>query len=129
MKLPLPPHSERGSELIIGLWIAFGLVTLALYFANSMGLELRAADNRVAGLEAEQAIAGAVRYASQVITNVTTPGSIPDVESYQRADVPVGQITCRGGWLSTYEVGQITCQAFVLAFLVKCRICVWVCTR
>ena len=39
MKLPLPPHSERGSELIIGLWIAFGLVTLALYFANSMGLD------------------------------------------------------------------------------------------
>ena len=91
MKLPLPHRSERGSVLIIVLWIAFGLVTLALYFANSMGLELRAADNRVAGLEAEQAIAGAVRYASQVITNVTTPGSIPDVESYQRADVPVGE--------------------------------------
>jgi hypothetical protein len=33
--------------LIIVLWIAFGLVSLALYFANSMNFELRASDNRV----------------------------------------------------------------------------------
>ena len=77
--------------LIIVLWIAFGLVTLALYFANSMGMELRAADNRVAGLEAEQAIDGAIRYVSKVITNVVTPGTLPDIESYQRSDVPVGE--------------------------------------
>ena len=55
---------ERGSVLIIVLWVAFGLVSLAIYFANSSSLELRAADNRVATLEAEQAIAGAARYLS-----------------------------------------------------------------
>src|SRR5438128_6708783 len=53
-----------GSVLIIVLWVAFGLVSLTLYFAHSMSLELRAADNRVAGAEAEQAIAGAARYVS-----------------------------------------------------------------
>ena len=91
MKFPSRSRrSERGSVLIVVLWISFGLVTLALYFANSMGMELRAADNRLAGLEAEQAIAGAVRYASMVITNGTTPGTLPDPEAYQRADVPVG---------------------------------------
>ena len=45
--------AERGSVLIIVLWVAFGLVSLAIYFANSSSLELRAADNRVAALEAE----------------------------------------------------------------------------
>ena len=38
---------QRGSVLVIVLWIAFGLVSLALYFANSMNFELRASDNRV----------------------------------------------------------------------------------
>lgn len=88
---PRRPRAERGSVLIVVLWISFGLITLALYFANSMGLELRAADHRVAGLQAEQAIQGAVRYASQVITNVTQPGLLPDLQTYQRADVPLGE--------------------------------------
>jgi type II secretory pathway component PulK len=91
MKLLRPARAERGSVLIIVLWVAFGLVTLALYFANGMGLELRAADHRVAGLQAEQAIQGAVRYASQVITNVEPRETLPDVETYQRADAPVGE--------------------------------------
>ena len=38
---------QRGSVLVIVMWIAFGLVSLALYFANSMNFELRASDNRV----------------------------------------------------------------------------------
>ena len=39
------PTRQRGSVLIIVLWICIGLVTIALYFANSMTYELRAADN------------------------------------------------------------------------------------
>jgi len=66
---------ERASVLIIVLWVAFGLVSLAIYFANSSSLELRAADNRVAALEAEQAIAGAARYVSNALANVTAPGT------------------------------------------------------
>ena len=47
---------QRGSVLILVIWIAFGLVSLALYFAHSMSFEMRAADNRVAGIEADEAI-------------------------------------------------------------------------
>ena len=38
--------SQSGSVLIIVLWVAIGLVSIALYFANSMTYELRASDNR-----------------------------------------------------------------------------------
>ncbi len=81
---------ERASVLIIVLWIAFGLVALALYFAHSMTFELRAADNRVASVEAEQAIAGAARYVSNLLATAQAPGLLPDVETYQREGVPVG---------------------------------------
>src|SRR5690242_1924986 len=85
------PHAPRlnggesGSAFIIVLWIAFGLVSLALYFGNSMVLELRAADNRVSGLGAEQAIEGAVRYINSVLGNYATYGSngfMPDRSGY-----------------------------------------------
>lgn len=84
------PRAQRGSVLVIVLWVAFGLVSLALYFAYSMTFELRAADNRVAAIEAEQAIAGAARYVSNLLGSIQYPGELPDAESYQREDVPVG---------------------------------------
>ncbi len=59
---PATSARPRGSVLVIVLWIAFGLVSLALYFANSMNFELRASDNRVSAMAADQAIEGAVRY-------------------------------------------------------------------
>lgn len=84
---------ERGSVLIIVLWVAFGLVSLAIYFANSSSLELRAADNRLASIEAEQAIAGAARYVSNVLATVTTPGTPPDPETFSVEGVSVGEAT------------------------------------
>ena len=51
--LDLRVGSRRGSVLIIVLWVSFGLVALALYFAHSMSLEMRAADNRSAAMAAE----------------------------------------------------------------------------
>ena len=54
-----PDAPERASVLVVVLWIIFGLVAISLYFAHSMAIELRSADNRVAGVEAEQAIEGA----------------------------------------------------------------------
>jgi len=76
--------------LIIVLWVAFGLVSLAIYFANSSALELRAADNRVAALEAEQAIAGAARYVSNALANVIEPGTPPDPTLFRTEAVLVG---------------------------------------
>src|SRR6266498_1946423 len=81
----------RGSALIIVLWVAFGLVALTLYFGQSMSFELQSADNRVSALEAEQAIAGAARYVTNVLARVTEPGLIPDTNSYRSADFPVGE--------------------------------------
>lgn len=88
---PLPSRPAReGSVLIIVLWIAFGLVALALYFAQTMQFELRAADNRAAAVEASQAIAGAVRYASNILTTVERPGTPPDPLTYESEQLPIG---------------------------------------
>jgi type II secretory pathway component PulK len=86
-----PRDSQRGSVLIIVLWIIFGLISLTLYFANSMTFELRASDNRVAGIEAEQAIEGGRRYISLVLSNLNVPGSIPNPQVYQAEAVPIGE--------------------------------------
>ena len=86
-------QGQRGSILIIVMWVAFGLVALALYFAHSMSMELRAADNRNADLEAEQAIAGAARYVSNVLATVKEPGVLPDLMNYKSEAVPVGEAT------------------------------------
>jgi len=93
-EIPAAPRAaERGSVLVIVLWVAFGLVSIALYFAHSMSFELRAADNRVAGIEAEQAIDGAARYVSNILASVEEPGMVPDSQTYQTEAVPVGEST------------------------------------
>jgi DNA uptake protein ComE-like DNA-binding protein len=84
---------RAGAVLVIVLWIAFGLVAIALYFANSMGMELRAADNRVSGYAADQAIEGAARYINSLLVSQINGGSngiLPDAASYESAAVPVG---------------------------------------
>ena len=82
--------NSRGSALIIVLWIAFGLVAITLYFANAMSSELRAADNRVSSLVAEQAIEGATRYVSHILSTQLTNGTVPDINSYGSRAMPVG---------------------------------------
>jgi len=83
-------QNAGGSVLIIVLWISFGLVSLALYLANTMSLELRAADNRAAALAADQAIEGAARYISEVLSAYATNGVMPDRSLYEAEAVPVG---------------------------------------
>jgi type II secretory pathway component PulK len=95
MKLPITEpqmhhRRESASVLIIVLWIAIGLVSIALYFANSMNYELRAADNRVNGLTAEQAIEGAARYVSYALLNFATNGATPDNTEFKCEAVPIG---------------------------------------
>ncbi|MBM3860108.1 MAG: hypothetical protein FJ395_10700 [Verrucomicrobia bacterium] len=82
--------NQRGSVLIIVLWISFGLVSMALYLAHGMSLELRAADNRAAALAADQAIEGAARYISEVLYAYATNGVMPDLSQYDAEAVPVG---------------------------------------
>lgn len=81
---------KNASVLIIVLWIAIGLVSIALYFANSMTYELRAADNRTSGLAAEQAIEGASRYVNYVLYNYATNGAVPLNTQFSAENVPVG---------------------------------------
>jgi type II secretory pathway component PulK len=83
-------RAEHASVLIIVLWICIGLVAIVLYFANSMTLELRAADNRVNGMAANQAIEGAARYVAYALANYSTNGSMPTNSQFICADVPVG---------------------------------------
>ncbi|MGA2029060.1 MAG: hypothetical protein ABSG87_03195 [Verrucomicrobiota bacterium] len=83
-------HGQHGSVLIIVLWIAIGLVSIALYFANSMTFELRASDNRASGLATEQAVEGAARYISYVLANYATNGAVPSNTMFSCEAVPVG---------------------------------------
>lgn len=83
--------SSEGAVLILVLWVALGLVALGLYFGQSMSLELKASENRVASLEADHALVGAARYVGYLLaTNITTPGTIPDRLSYRQEAVPLG---------------------------------------
>jgi len=77
--------------MVIVLWVGFGLVSVALYFAHSMSLELRAADNRVAAIQAEQAINGAARYVGYLLSELDEPGMAPDVDASLYEAVPVGE--------------------------------------
>jgi len=86
-------REEGGSVLIIVLWVAFGLIALTLYFAHSMSFEMRASDNRAAVIEADQAIAGAARYLSNVLATVREPATLPDVVNYRSDEVPIGDAT------------------------------------
>ncbi len=77
--------------LILVLWMSVGLVALALYFADTMTLELRASANRAAGLAAEQAIEGASRYVAWSILNLSTNGVIPTNSLFRCESLPIGE--------------------------------------
>jgi len=111
--LPRAQIANRGSVLIIVLWVAFGLVSITLYFANSMSMELRASDNRVAGVEAEQAIAGAACYVSNILANLEQPGTLPDPQNFRAEAVPVGNATF---WLIGRETNNLQMTPDQMAF-------------
>ena len=73
-----PHRRQRGSVLIIVLWICLGLVVLVLYFADSTNSELQAAANRVGEIEARQAVAAGTRYAAYILNNYAVDGVVPD---------------------------------------------------
>lgn len=75
--------------LVIVLCIVLCLVSVVLLFGDSMRMYHRIAANQTAGVEAGQAVEGARRYIAYVLGNLTTPGAIPDRESYQNEAVPI----------------------------------------
>lgn len=87
-------HSRRGTLLIVVMWVALGLISMALYFGNTIALEYRAAASSEAGFQSQQAIEGARRYLGFVLDNVETPGLPPNLEEdaeYVAESVEVGQ--------------------------------------
>ena len=103
------PHSKfparrSGSVLIVVMWIAFGVVGMALYFAHSMEMNMRAADNQLAAFQADQAIESAAIYYSNVLSYVMQtnqqmgnmaqlmqPYMLPPTNYYKNAAVKVGE--------------------------------------
>ncbi len=75
-------HRNRGSVLIIVMWVALGLVSVTLYFAHSMFFEFKAAENEYEGYQAQHAIDGALRYATYLLANLEEPGTLPDPDTY-----------------------------------------------
>ena len=84
---------QRGSVLIVVLWACLGLVAVALTFGHSMLMTYRGTDNDFAGRQADQAVEGAARYAETLLADATTPGLFPELTSYEREAVPVGEAT------------------------------------
>ena len=82
---------RRGSVLIIVMWVCLGLVALTVYFADSMTSEFRAADNRAADIAARQAMLAGTRYASYVLGQFATNGTVPYREDYKAEELPVGE--------------------------------------
>jgi len=92
--------TQRGSVLIIVMWICLGLVALTIYFARSVDSELQAAANRVGNIEARQAVAAGTRYAAYVLNNYAIDGVVPNsgvvpdpTQDYYSAALQVGDQT------------------------------------
>jgi type II secretory pathway component PulK len=118
MNTRLFENGRSGSVFIIVLWIAFGLVSLALYFADSMNAELRAADNRISAQAADQAVDGAARYVSYLLQTQILNGSngcLPVLVDYQCKAVPVGDARF---WLIGRDTNELASSGTVYFGLV-----------
>ena len=72
------PHSnsQRAGVIIIVMWITFGLVSVAIYFSHSMVMEIKAATNSEAGVQAGFAVEGTQRYLKEMLANLEDEGPI-----------------------------------------------------
>lgn len=86
-------HRTQGSVLIIVMWVSLGLVSVTLYFAHSMYFEFKAAGNVYEGHQAQQAIDGALRYATYLLANLEEPGTLPEVDTYAAQQALIGEAT------------------------------------
>ncbi len=79
------------SVLIVVLWVTVGLISITLYFAGSMGLELRASGNRAAAVAADQAVEGAARYVNWALYNFVTNGTLVTNSQFICEALPIGE--------------------------------------
>jgi len=77
--------------LVVVLWITAGLTALILYFAASMGLELRASANRASDMAAAQAVEGAARYVGWALANFATNGMMTTNSQFVCEALSIGQ--------------------------------------
>lgn len=89
----LDHKSQNGAVLIIVMWIAFGLVSVALYFGHAMNFEYRGSVQTAAGFQSEQAIYGALRYYIYVLSNLEEEGTIPDPAEFNTQNFQIGEST------------------------------------
>ena len=91
MELQRPCHN-KGTVLIVTIWVVLVLAGLALVFARSMRVAAIVAANHVASLEAECIAAGVSRYImSQLIANAAEEtGVLMDSEPYEAMQVGEG---------------------------------------
>lgn len=82
---------SSASVLVVVLWIAAGLTALILYFAASMGLELRASANRASDMAAGQAVEGAARYVGWALANFATNGMMTTNSQFVCEALPIGE--------------------------------------
>jgi DNA uptake protein ComE-like DNA-binding protein len=75
------------------MWVSLGLVSVTLYFAHSMYFEFKAAGNVYEGHQAQQAIDGALRYATYLLANLEEPGTLPEVDTYAAQQALIGEAT------------------------------------
>ena len=80
-----------GSVLIIVIWVALGLVSITLYFAQAMYFEFRASDQYLQGLQAQQALEGGLRYAKYALANAEKEGVLPLPSTYTTEKGLVGK--------------------------------------
>lgn len=83
-------RTQRGSVLILTLWLAAGLAAAAVLAGHAAVLRHRRVANEQEGREAEHAQESALRYVQQMLTTVAEPGKMPDLKDYQAADLAIG---------------------------------------
>ena len=76
---------------MIIMWMSLGLVSVTLLFGHSMYFEYRSADNRLAEVQAKQAINGAVRYLSYLANSAENKGDLPILEQVALEQVPIDE--------------------------------------
>jgi len=90
VNLPERCSKQRGAVIIVVMWIALGLVSIAVYFSHSMVMELKAATNSEASVQAQFAVEGTHRYLKDMLANLTDEGQIPDYTEYPREALEIG---------------------------------------
>jgi len=105
-------NPQSGSVLIVVMWIAFGVVGIALYFAHAMEMDLQASENQLAGQQADQAIEGAAVYYSNVLANVMQlnplSGAAINFEPYMLPQTNFYQINGKVGEATFWFIGRDT---------------------